>query len=384
MPPAADSDASSPLIVHVLYRLQVGGLENGVINLVNQLPPDRYRHAIVCLSEATAFRNRIQRADVAVYEMHKRPGQDPRTWKNLFQLFRRIRPTLVHTRNIGCLEAQIPAWLAGVPCRVHGEHGWDVSDPDGSNRRYQWLRRLHSPLVHRFIALSKELENYLLSRARIPATKVSRIYNGVDDRLFHAGPGDSLPSGFADPDSIVIGTVGRMHGVKDQVTLCHAFVRLCRQLPDTAGRLRLVLIGDGPLQQSCKNLLADAGLDGQAWLPGGLEDVPELMRSLHVFVLPSQAEGISNTILEAMASGLPVVATDVGGNGELIDAGRTGLLVPPNDPDAMAEGIARYVQDSGLRLQHGENGRRRIVDRFSMAQMLSAYASVYDRLLEQR
>jgi len=384
LPPAADSDDPRPLIAHVLYRLQVGGLENGVVNLVNGLPADRYRHAIVCLTEATEFRNRIRRDDVAVYEIHKKPGQDLGSWQRLFKLFRRIRPSLVHTRNIGCLEAQIPAWLAGVPGRIHGEHGWDVGDPDGSNRRYQWLRRLHSPLVHRFVALSRELEDYLLTRVHIDARKIRRIYNGVDTRRFHPGASAALPRGLVDPDSIVFGTVGRMHGVKDQTTLCHAFVHCCTQHPDLAQRLRLVLIGEGPLLAPCQTLLEDAGLAGQAWFAGSRDDVPDIMRAIDVFVLPSKAEGISNTILEAMACGLPVIATDVGGNGELVDAGHTGTLVPPDDPVALAGVMADYAVDPPMRRKQGENGRRRIDERFSMGQMLTAYGKVYDQIIERR
>jgi sugar transferase (PEP-CTERM/EpsH1 system associated) len=384
LPPPADSEDTRPLIVHVLYRLQVGGLENGVVNLVNLLPEDRYRHAVVCLTEATEFRERIRRSDVAVYEMHKRPGQDLGLWRHLHRLFRRLRPAVVHTRNIGCLEAQIPAWLARVPCRVHGEHGWDVSDPDGSNRRYRLLRRLHSPLVHCFIALSREIEGYLLDRVGVRRDKVRRIYNGVDEARFHPGPGAGLPDGFAGPNDVVFGTVGRMHGVKDQENLCRAFVALCRQDPKRAPRLRLVLIGEGPLREPCRAMLTDAGLAGQAWLPGSRHDIPVLLRSLDVFVLPSRAEGISNTILEAMASGLPVIATAVGGNGELVDDGRTGALVPAGDPQALAAQMAVYADDPGLRERHGDAGCRRVAAEFSMARMLAAYGGVYDELSERR
>jgi len=380
----SDSVDPRPLLVHVLYRLQVGGLENGVVNLVNQLPRDRYRHAIVCLTEATEFRERIDRPDVAIYEMHKRAGQDFGLWRNLYRLFREIRPGIVHSRNIGCLEAQIPAWLARVPCRVHGEHGWDVSDPDGSNRSYRWLRRLHAPLVHRFIALSREIEQYLLQRVGISRRKVSRIYNGVDNVRFHPGDRSALPGAFVDDESVVFGTVGRMHGVKDQTNLCRAFVLLCKQRPELAPRMRLVLVGDGPLRQACSETLAAAGLTHQAWLPGNRDDVPELMRALDVFILPSLAEGISNTILEAMASGLPVIATAVGGNGELVAEGETGALVPPGDPQALATSMAAYAADRGLRRVHGDAGCRRAAEDFSMAQMLAAYGGVYEQLLATR
>ena len=384
LPPAADRDDPRPLIAHVIYRLQVGGLENGVVNLVNRMPVDRYRHAIVCLTEATDFRQRIERSDVAVYEIHKRPGQDLGSWRRLYRLFRNIRPSVVHTRNIGCLEAQIPARLAGAPCRVHGEHGWDINDPDGNNRKYQWLRRLHNPLIHRFIALSKELEHYLHSRVGISGDKISRIYNGVDNGRFHPGRSTVLPAGFATADSVVFGTVGRMHGVKDQVNLCQAFILLCRNNPALADRMRLVLIGEGPLRDTCQTLLDVAGLASQSWLPGSRSDVPETMRALDVFVLPSRAEGISNTILEAMASGLPVVATDVGGNAELIDAGRTGALVPAGDPAALADQMAVYAMDRELRDRHGAAACQRVAGQFSMAQMTGAYGAVYDRLMETR
>lgn len=384
MPPASASDDPTPLIVHVIYRLQVGGLENGVVNLVNHMPSDRYRHAIVCLSDATDFRQRIQRDDVEIFEMHKRPGHDFASWRRLFDLFRELHPAVVHTRNIGCLEAQIPAWLAGVRCRVHGEHGWDVSDPDGNNRKYRWLRRLHSPLVHRFIALSRELEEYLVQRVGIARDKVSRIYNGVDSVRFRPGQSDALPAGFSAGDSVVFGTVGRMHGVKDQGNLCQAFVLLCRQHTEIAHRMRLVLVGDGPLRAICSAMLAEARLEGQAWLPGNQTEVPDLMRAFDVFVLPSQAEGISNTVLEAMASGLPVIATDVGGNSELVQDGASGSLVPANDPQALADQMARYAGSPALRDQHGETGCQRIAADFSMTRMLSAYGSVYDQLMEKR
>lgn len=384
MSAAADSDDPRPLIVHVLYRLQVGGLENGVVNLINLLPHDRYRHAIVCLSESTDFRKRIEREDVAVYEMHKKPGQDIAMWARLYRLFREIRPAVVHSRNIGCLEAQIAASLARVPCRVHGEHGWDVSDPDGSNRAYRWLRRLHAPLVHRFIALSRELEQYLHQRVGIRRDKVTRIYNGVDAKRFYPAEGNALPENFGGPGTVIFGTVGRMHGVKDQPNLCRAFILLCQQHPDLAPAMRLVIIGEGPLRQTCTDMLAEAGLGAQAWLPGSRNDVPELLRSLDVFVLPSQAEGISNTILEAMACGLSVIATRVGGNSELVAAGQTGSLVPPADAQALAEQMARYAADPGLRQLHGTASSERVAAEFSMARMLAAYAAVYDELITAR
>ena len=120
-----------PLIAHVVYRFDIGGLENGVVNLINRLPEDRYRHAVVALTEVTDFRRRIVRDDVEFIALAKPPGQGIREWPALHRLFRQLRPSIVHTRNIAALEASLPALMAGVPVRIHGEHGWDSADPDG-------------------------------------------------------------------------------------------------------------------------------------------------------------------------------------------------------------------------------------------------------------
>ncbi|MGD2118811.1 MAG: TIGR03088 family PEP-CTERM/XrtA system glycosyltransferase [Chromatiales bacterium] len=371
-----------PLIAHVLFRLSVGGLENGVVNLINRIPPERYRHAVVCLTDYTDFAKRIQRDDVEIIALHKKEGQDFGLYWRLLQTFRRLKPAIVHSRNLAALEAQLPALLAGVPGRVHGEHGWDVSDPKGQVRKYQLLRRAFIPLVKAYIPLSRELEAYLLDPVGVPLRKLNRIYNGVDNDRFSPQPGHAaLPPGFANADSIVIGTVGRMHGVKDQLNLAQAFVKLCQQQPETAAQLRLVFVGDGPLREECRQLLQDNHLESQAWLPGSRDDVPRLMQAMDVFVLPSLAEGISNTILEAMSCGLPVVATDVGGNAELVVAGETGRIVPSADPQALANALAEYVCNPDLIQQHGEAGRVRIEQHFSMQAMVDAYMGVYDKVL---
>jgi len=374
---------SVPLIVHVIYHLAVGGLENGLVNLINRLPRERFRHAIICLTDYTDFRNRIQDPDIRVFVLHKRPGKDLRIYPELWQLFRELKPDIVHTRNLSTLEAQFPAFLAGVPHRVHGEHGRDIGDLDGSRRKYQLLRRLFSPIVQRYIALSFDLDRYLQDRVGIPGSKITHICNGVDTGKFKSTGQQKrgvLPDDFSGTDSIVIGTVGRMEEVKDQVNLANAFIRLVKHQPDN-NNLRLVMIGDGVLRQLALSLLETAGLGDVVWLPGERDNVPELLGAMDVFVLPSLAEGISNTILEAMATGLPVVATNVGGNSELVADGSTGLLVPRSDPDALAAAIRCYVETPDLRRRHGENARKRCEAEFSITTMVNNYQVLYESLL---
>jgi sugar transferase (PEP-CTERM/EpsH1 system associated) len=380
-----DPDAGQyrPLIAHVIYRLDVGGLENGLVNIINRIPAERYRHAIISLTDISTFRQRISRQDVALFALHKRPGNDVAMLVKLWRIFRDLRPDIVHSRNLAAMEAQLPAWLAGVPCRVHGEHGRDVFDLDGTSRKYRWVRRLYRPLIQRYIALSQELNDYLHIGVGVKTSRLRTICNGVDvERFRPAGETHResvLPRGFACGDGLLIGSVGRLEAVKDQLTLVRAFSELCRQRPDERG-LRLVLVGDGSLRPQIDQLVVEQGIEDRVWLAGSREDVPQLLSALDVFVLPSLAEGISNTILEAMACALPVVATRVGGNEELVREGETGFLVPRADPQAMARALLAYVDDATLRHEHGSAARKRAEDVFSISGMAERYQEVYDEL----
>jgi sugar transferase (PEP-CTERM/EpsH1 system associated) len=373
-----------PLVAHVIFRLDIGGLENGLVNLLNRMPRERYRHAIVCLTEHTDFRERLERDDVSLHALHKRPGKDPGLYVRIWRTLRALAPDIVHTRNLATLEAQVPAAFAGVRWRVHGEHGWDLGDLNGTRRRYRVLRRALSPFVSHYVTVSEDLRAWLEREIGIPAPRITRICNGVDTERFHPRSGEReplLPEGFAGPDSIVIGAVGRMTGIKDPLTIARAFAELVGSEPEGRRRLRLVLIGDGPELEGVRAFLAGAGCRDLAWLPGARSDVPALLRCLDVYVLSSLNEGISNTILEAMASGLPVVATCVGGNAELVQDGATGALVAPGDVPALAASLRRYLREPELCRAHAKGARARAVEAFSMAAMVRGYLSVYDRLL---
>lgn len=378
-PGASRSPGEPPLIAHVIYHLSMGGLENGLVNLVNRIPYDRYRHVILCLAYQTDFRKRIQRPGVDVHDfrIHER-GVRPVMF-DLFRTFRRLRPAVVHSRNISGLDSLLPARLAGVPYRLHGEHGWELVDLGGENRKNQWLRRLHAPLVSRFIALSKHQERYLIDQVGVAQRRVEQIYNGVDVERFRPRGASDRPAHPFTGEHCVIGTVGRMQGVKDPLNLVEAFLHLRRSRPDLAPRARLVMVGDGPLRDAALARLEAEGADNDAWLPGAREDVAEQLRGMDVFALPSRAEGISNTILEAMATGLPTVVTDVGGTPELVRHQHTGWLVPSASPEALGDALARYVENPALAREHGAEGRARAEREFSLTAMVERYLSVYDR-----
>ena len=373
---------AAPLVVHIIHRLAIGGLENGLVNLINHMPAGRYRHAIVCMTQSTDFRQRIKKTGVDVYELHKQPGHDIGLYFRLWRLLRRLRPAVVHTRNIGTLECQFIALLAGVHARIHGEHGRDMHDIDGRNARYLRLRKIFRPLISRYIAVSRDLAQWLREQVQVPAARVVQIYNGVEQQRFRPRSSwlrEALPAGFAAPGAVVLGTVGRLSGEKDQLTLVRAFKLARARSPQS--QLRLVLVGDGPLQTEIKQEILAAQLAEHVWMPGARSDIAEILRALDIFVLPSLGEGISNTILEAMASGLAVIATRVGGNPELVMENETGLLVPAADPEAMAQAITNYVMHPILLRQHGQAGRTRVEREYSMEAMVRHYMAVYDAAL---
>jgi len=367
---------AAPVIVHAVNSLEIGGLENGVVNLVNRIGP-RFRHVIVCLSTEGALRQRLD-SHVEVHTLHKRRGHDVRTLLRLVSLLRRIRPGIVHSRNWAAFEAVGAAFMARVPVVIHGEHGREISDPEGRNRRRNAARRLCAPIIDHFVTVSDDLRSWLVRRLHIPGSKVTTIHNGVDLTRFSYQ--DQLKSRLKvglPADARVIGTVGRLDPVKDQAALIRAFARLASTHPQAM----LVIAGDGPCRGELGALVSTLGLEKRVRLLGSRSDIPVVLAALDVFALPSIAEGISNTILEAMATGLPIVATRVGGNPELVEDGRSGVLVPVQDEASLAAALDAYLDDGHLRTLHGKGARDRVVQHFSLERMGQAYTDLYTHLL---
>ncbi len=374
------------LLVHIIYRLDVGGLENGLVNLINLLDRSRYRHAVICLLDATEFRRRIAHDDVEVISLNKRPGKGFTTYWGLWRHLRRLRPALVHTRNLPTADLAIIAAMARVPIRVHGEHGRDVIDIDGTNPKYRFIRRVMRLFIHQYVALSKDLARWLVESIGVPATKIEQIYNGVDMARFRppaSVQADRSCLPFNNEDAFVVGSIGRLVPVKDYGTLVEAFAKLCTRVEHRGIQCRLVLVGSGPQRGTIESLAASLDVADRVWLAGSRDDVPRLLGALDVFVLPSLGEGVSNTILEAMACARPVIATRVGGNPELVQDGETGALFRVGDALELAEILERYALDESMRATQGQQGRQRVEKLFAIDVMIERYDRLYRRLLER-
>lgn len=368
--------STSPLIVHVVHSLATGGLENGVVNLVNRAD-GRFRHAIVCITEAGPLRDRLDSV-VEVCTIGKRAGQDPAAFLRLVRVLRRLRPAVVHSRNWGAVDAIPAARLARARVVVHGEHGREAADPEGHNRRRNRIRRLLRPLVSQFVTVSADLRRWLIEEVRLRAEKVVTINNGVDLVRFAGGDRRCARQAMELPDeALVVGTVGRLDPVKDQVGLLRAFAAL----GGAREKAWLLVAGDGPCRETLIRESAALGIADRVRLLGERHDVPVVLAALDLFVLPSIAEGSSNTILEAMASGLPIVATRVGGNPELVEDTVNGRLVPVRDAIALAAVMRAYLEDAHLRTLHGKASRQRAVEVFGLDRMVESYTGLYARLL---
>lgn len=384
----ARHEYNGDLIVHVVHALDVGGMELMLVDLIRRSPP-RFRHVVVCLTDYSGLGN-VLRGKARCYALHKRPGKDFPAYQRLWRLLRRLRPAVVQTYNISCIDVSFVAWLAGVPTRLHAEHGRTSDDPQGKNRKYRLMRRALQPFVDRYIAVSRELADWLVDDLHVDPAKVLQINNGIDTSRYR--PRDDRPLRREWPDladdDLLIGTVGRLDAVKDQRTLLQAFNRLATLCPAEASRCRLAIIGEGPMRSTLEREIKELGVGDRVWLVGRRDDVPALLGSIDVFALSSIAEGIPLTVLEAMASERPVIATAVGGLADVIDPQDCGTLVPPGDVGALAEALAAYVCDPALRRAHGAAARRRVESQFNVTAMADEYFSLYDeatnRALPQR
>lgn len=357
-------------VAHVVYSFGTGGLEKGVATLISRSSP-RFEHSVVCLAEA-GDSARLLPPDTRVINCGKQPGASFKFILKLSRVLKKLQPDLVHTRNWSGMDGILGARLAGIRRVVHGEHGWGMEDPLGRNRKRLCLRRLFSMGVRELTCVSRQIETWLRREVGI-RRPITQIYNGVN--LFavdkDAGSGVRHRLGLSD-NAFVVGMVGRLDPIKDHLTLLRSFELLRGQAPDA----RLLVVGDGPERG---RLEREAGA-GVLFL-GNRDDVPHVLKALDVFVLTSLNEGISNTILEAMAAGLPVVATRAGGNPELVLDKETGMLFPPGDVQALGRILETYLGSENLRLEHGRAGRDRVKREFTVQGMVDAYEGLYTRVV---
>jgi sugar transferase (PEP-CTERM/EpsH1 system associated) len=359
-------------VVHVLHSFGTGGMEKGVATLINN-SSDIFKHIVLCLS-TSGETQRLLPHGTEVLEFNKPSGNSLLFILKLARVLKHLAPDVVHTRNWGGIDGIIAARLVGIKSVIQGEHGWDMCDSNGMNRRRMRVRKFISRWIKEFTCVSKDMEQWLKETIKV-RRPVSQIYNGVDTRVYHPADNSStIRTEISIPkESFVIGSVGRLDPIKDHPTLFRAL----KNARENHNNLRLLVVGDGPE----RNRLEEIAPEGVHFF-GNRTDIPDVLRALDLFVLTSLNEGISNTILEAMATGMPAIVTSVGGNPELVEDGITGTLVPARDHAALASALCTYIKNANLRTMHGKAGRIRAENHFSIEKMVKNYEAVYRRVAD--
>jgi sugar transferase (PEP-CTERM/EpsH1 system associated) len=368
-------------IMHVVDTWAVGGLQNGLTNLIERMDMAHFDN-IVCamrpVDSANAQRVPAGRTRVICLseEESNRRFQAPALTRKI----REVKPDIVHTRNWGTFEALFGARLVGVCSLVHSEHGidWDITAREPWRRIL--CRRLAFQLADRVLSVSHQLRDLHAKRTGFRAREIEVIHNGVDSQKFYPDGATRTrvrrEMGISD-DAFCIGCVGNLVPVKDHLTLFRALDGFAQ-----SGRpWRLLVAGAGPeLDKLTAFVGAHPGWESRVLFLGRSNSVPELLNAMDAYVLPSITEGISNSLLEAMASGLPVVVTDTGGNPEVVVDGDSGLLFPVGDDARLQQHLLALETRIGWRRQIGQRALCRVRDEFSIDSMVRKYEEVYESL----
>ncbi len=361
-------------IMHVVDVLGLAGMEYGVIKLVNRLAPEDFFPMICCLGFQGETTRPLLDRQIPVFELKKRRGRDFGIIFRLAVLLRRQSVDIVHSHNWAAFfYAVMAAAVARIPIVIHGEHGREAL---AVRRRQLLLSRWLGRRVTHLSVVSSSLGQELMERWKIRPERISTIPNGVDLETFGRDYTlDALRQEFqVTAENRIVLNIAHLRPVKDHSTLALAFAKVYAKLPN----VRLLLVGrDLGTQTDLEKLVEALGIRTAVYFAGIRYDIPQLLALCNVCVNTSLFEGMSNTILEAMAARKPVVATAVGGNPELVRDGVTGYLVSPGDHQQLAERLERLLSDAGLSKTMGEAARAQVERDHAMSKMVRAYSELY-------
>lgn len=352
-------------IIQVVNSMECGGQERIVLHLSRALKARGHGVLIVCLSRIGEFGHEAMNSGIEVVSLGHAGGFCLKTCWRLLRLIKRFGPQVIHAHNLGplvysCFASRLAFSRIRVVLTRHGREPLKTHP-------FIW------GLTDVIVAISADAKEQMAISNGIARDRIRVVYNGV--------PVEPLVSAASrkggDKDIFIVGHVARLTGVKDQRNLLSAFQRVLKM---DGVRARLVIAGDGEDRGALEDLSRDLGIAGQVDFLGFSQEVHSLMCSFNVFVLPSLTEGISLTILEAMAASRPVVTTNVGGNPEVVINGRTGILVPSQDPDALAQAIIKIIREPDLAFEMGKNGRKRFEEVFNLDLMVTCYEEAYRTL----
>ena len=366
-------------ITHVVLSLDVGGLERNVVNQVREGQRLGQRVAVICLEKPGTLAPQVEALKVPLICLQKRSGVRLQVIRQMQETLRQLHSTVVHTHQISALFYTGPAArAAGIPLIVHTEHG--KQDYAGRWRR-RWLGRLAGRYARRFFCLSEDMATEIVRQRIVPRPKVRVIPNGIDIARFQTRlDPDQTRQALGIPEGArVIGTVGRLMEVKRQDLLIHSFAKIRLHEPEA----HLLLVGDGPRKEELSQLAYNLGLKDCVHFAGYQAQPEKVYQLMDVFALTSRSEGMPQALIEASAAGVPVVASRVGGIPEIVEDGRTAMLVPYGNEAALTQAIAYLLTNGEVAKRMGQAARERVEKLFHIRRMAADYQENFMELLSE-
>jgi len=350
-------------------------MENGIINVANRLPRDRYKVSLCALDSSETFSERFEAKDAEFYLVPpKRAGIDWSLIPRLAKVFRRSGADVIHSHNWGTfLYAVLAAKRARVPI-IHGEHGKNPGELEGEGRFKRLAKSVLGKRVDRVVTVSREIATEWAAYG-IPSSKIVNIPNGVDESRFRPRTdGREQRRRYGLPEkAFIVGSIGRLDELKNYDVLIEALAMMAGDHPDVC----VALLGDGPRMEHLRAMAARLGVQDRTYFLGRHPDPENFLAALDVFALPSKTEGMSNVVLEAMASGLPLICANLPCHGEVFEAGKEGVTVDPCDPAGWAAEIGRLQHSVEILSALAESARRKVLQRFGLVRMVNDYGNEY-------
>lgn len=365
-------------ILHLITELDAGGAQSALLRLLEQLDRSRFRPVVACFYNGNGLAARqIRELGIPVLDLGMTAWWRLDALWRLYRLLRRERPYILHCWLFHAnFLGRIIGRLARVPIIITSRRNVEIG-----GRWREWLQRWTANLDDKTVAVCEAARQAEISAAGALPDKVVTIYNGIEAVPYAAADRSVIRREFSIADgAFLLGVVGRLHQQKGHVYLFEALAQVRRRFPD----VRLLVVGDGRLRAELAAQTQQQNLTDNIIFTGLRQDIPQILAGLDLFVLPSLWEGLPNVVLEAMAAGLPVVATAVGGTPELVSDDETGLLVPAQDAAALAQAIQRLVENPAMARQMGKSGRQRVRADFSIRKMVEQTEQLYELLLNEK
>lgn len=352
-------------VVHLVYSFGCGGLEKVIVNLINGSKQYDVEHIIISLTDDVAMQDQLLE-ETQVHVLNKKSGNDISTHFKLFNLLKELKPQVINTYNFGTIEYHLIAKIAGVPIRVHSDHGRGGDDPQGKNKLHNVFRKFISHFITEYVVVSYDLFQWVSKDLKINEQKLSLIFNGVDI------PND-INYKEKEPEKFV--TVGRLDKVKNQKFLINTFAYAIKNIKGFE-HCKLNIVGDGPLYNELSTLIESLNAQDSIKFLGFRDDIPAILSDSDVFVLSSVYEAMPMTILEAMANKVPVVCTNVGGISQFITE-QQAWFVESGNVDELAAKLNRVKGSADERAAKIENAYQLVLNNYALEQMVKVYMNKY-------